>query len=195
MNTRRVWISSPRRTASRTLERTFVGDTKLVDRLVEQVVTSVTSPNKHYNVIVGPDGVGKSHLLAVVCNRVQKQHQADDFVLAWLPDDVDGLGSLLLLFESILRCIGVDSEPGPRFRELDRDAETTAARQHLVEALGGRTLLLCVEDLDQVLTMLGAPGQRGLRAFLQEERCCTVLATTPDLTRDFTDQSRPFFVQ
>ena len=44
-----------------------------------------------------------------------------------------------------------------------------------------------------VLSSLGETGQRGLRSFQQQERKCTLLATATQLTRDFTDQGRPFF--
>jgi DNA-binding transcriptional ArsR family regulator len=182
-----IWRSSPRRTVARILEKTFVGDGELVERLVDQVVQSAETPNKHYNVIVGGAGIGKSHTLAMVVGRVRKLNA--DLAIAWLPDDPSGLASELHLFEAILAALGRPALE--RDRAADRDAAD--ARRRVVEALAGRALLLCVERLDQVLAALGAGGQRGLRGFLQEERCCAVLGTAEAMTKDFTDQARPFF--
>ena len=189
-----IWQSSPRRTAPEILVKTFVGDVTLVDRLVDQIVQSVQTPNKHYNVIAGGSGIGKSHTLAMVVGRVRKAVADTDLAVAWLPDDPSGLGSELHLFEAILDALGDGERVSPGgAREGDREVAATAARSRVLEVLGGRTLLLCVEELDQVLEAFGEAGQRGLRAFLQEERCCAVLGTVAELTPDFTDQSRPFF--
>ena len=78
MSPRQLWISSPRRTPPELLERTSVFDEDLVGRLLDRVAESAATANKHYTVLVGAAGVGKSHLLALLCHRVaQADHEND----------------------------------------------------------------------------------------------------------------------
>ena len=65
--------------------------------------------------------------------------------------------------------------------------------RYLLEKLGGRTLLVVVENLDDVMRGLKDEGQKRWRAFLQENPVAATLATAQQLTEDVSDRDRPFF--
>jgi tetratricopeptide (TPR) repeat protein len=63
----------------------------------------------------------------------------------------------------------------------------------LIEYLDGRTLLLLVENMDDLFDGLGTEGQQRLRAYLQENPFCTILATSQSLFNGVSLQTSPFY--
>src|SRR5262249_35923714 len=63
----------------------------------------------------------------------------------------------------------------------------------LLKKLNGRTLLVIVENLDDVMRGLKDEGQKRWRAFLQEHPVAATLATSQQLTEGVSDRNRRFF--
>lgn len=187
--TNRPWRRDPRLCTAQMLKSTFVGSDEVVRRLLDQITQSATTPNKHYNLLVGAGGIGKTHTISIVVRRMLRE--VAGMRVAWLPEQPDGFASESLLFRAIAEALGGGVDPA--LVEGDRDAVTNAARQAIRRHLGELPFLLVIENLDEVLGALGEVGQRSLRGFLQEERNCTVLASARRVTADLADQGRPFF--
>lgn len=183
------WRRDPRSCTSEMLESTFIGDEKLVGRLLKQISQSANTPNKHYNLLVGAAGIGKTHTISVVVQRVRRE--VPNLRVVCLPEQPDGFASESLLFRVIAEALG--EEPDPSRLEGDREVVALTAREAIRRHLGGDALLLVIENLEEVLDSLGDVGQRALRGFFQEERNCTVLASARRVTDDLSDQFRPFF--
>ena len=79
-----------------TLEAIFVQREKLAKALVERVRTSVLTPAKHHTLLIGPRGIGKTHLVALVYHRVNALEEVQDRLrIAWLREEEWGITSFM----------------------------------------------------------------------------------------------------
>jgi tetratricopeptide (TPR) repeat protein len=188
------------------LETILVQRQDLAQELLEKIVLSATTPAKHYALLIGMRGMGKTHLVALIYYRLLAEFDRnptlkDKLVIAWLREEEWGVDSWLDLVSRILRALAV-AEPQSKslLEELRRisiedsiERAAANATRLLKEAIGNRTLLLIVENLDDLFKGLGEAGQQQFRSFLQAEQCCTILATTPALFTAVQSRSKPFF--
>jgi tetratricopeptide (TPR) repeat protein len=181
-----------------TLEKIFVQREDIAQDLVDRIILSATTPAKHHSLLIGARGMGKTHLVSLVYYRLE-QHQelADKLIVAWMREDEWGIDSWLDLVVRIFRALGEakinTKELLAQLQQVSiADAETLAT-QLLTELIGDKTLLLIVENLDDLFAGLGEKGQQKFRSFLQERQCCTILATTPALFAGVQDPDQPFF--
>ncbi len=188
------------------LETIFVKRQALAQEIFEKIILSATTEAKHYALLVGMRGMGKTHLVALIYYRLlaefkQTPELKEKLVIAWLREEEWGVDSWLDFVSRILRAMAIEEvQARELLAELKRIsieesiAEAAAhAKYILKEAIGGRTLLLIVENLDDLFKGLGVPGQQQLRSFLQQDCCCTILATTPALFDGVQSREKPFF--
>lgn len=188
------------------LETILVQRQDLAQELFEKILLSATTPAKHYALLIGMRGMGKTHLVALIYYRLLAEFDRnptlkDKLVIAWLREEEWGVDSWLDLVSRILRALAVE-EPQSKslLEELRRisiedsiDRAAANATRLLKEAIGNRTLLLMMENLDDLFKGLGEAGQQQFRSFLQAEQCCTILATTPALFTAVQSRAKPFF--
>jgi tetratricopeptide (TPR) repeat protein len=188
------------------LETILVQRQDLAQELFEKILLSATTPAKHYALLIGMRGMGKTHLVALIYYRLLAELMKtptlkDKLVIAWLREEEWGVDSWLDLVSRILRALAVE-EPQSKLllEELRRisiedsiDQAAANATRLLKEAIGDRTLLLIMENLDDLFKGLGEAGQQQFRSFLQAEQCCTILATTPALFTAVQSRTKPFF--
>jgi len=173
------------------LESTFVQREHVARRLTDLFRESALGESKHHVLLVGPRGVGKSHLVSIVYNRLKQFDELKDrLVIAFLREDEWGITSFLDLLVRILRAIGTDSA-GISSLPVERAEEE--AWKILRDRMNGKTLLVIVENLETVFRALAEEGQRKWRALIQTHCCWAVLATTPALSADISSQSAPFY--
>ncbi|MCY7337948.1 MAG: tetratricopeptide repeat protein [Chamaesiphon sp.] len=188
------------------LETILVQRQDLAQELFEKIVLSATTPAKHYALLIGMRGMGKTHLVALIYYRLLAEFEKtptlkDKLVIAWLREEEWGVDSWLDLVSRILRALAVEEpQSKSRLEELRQisiedsiDRAAANATRLLKEAIGNRTLLLIMENLDDLFKGLGEAGQQQFRSFLQEEQCCTILATTPALFTAVQSRTKPFF--
>jgi tetratricopeptide (TPR) repeat protein len=181
-----------------TLERIFVQREDIAQDLVDRIILSATTPAKHHSLLIGARGMGKTHLVSLVYYRLQQHRElADKLMVAWMREDEWGIDSWLDLVVRIFRALGETKiNTKGLLAQLQQvsiaDAETLAT-QLLTELIGDKTLLLIVENLDDLFAGLEAKGQQKFRSFLEAQKCCTILATTPALFTGVQDSSEPFF--
>jgi len=184
-----------------TLEALFVAREGVARSIVDAIRDSATTGNKHQRLLLGPRGIGKTHLVALIHHRVRADRAlAARLRIAWLPEDsyVAGYGTLLALIVRQLRRDEVDLEWLDERLDavLDQD---DAARQEamlerlLLEVLDTRTLLLIIENLDDLLLALREEGQRKLRAFVQNHGRVTILATSTSLIEALIEREKTFY--
>jgi tetratricopeptide (TPR) repeat protein len=190
--------------APQVLEDILVQRHELVDDLVDRITISITTENKHFPLLIGARGMGKTHLVSIVYNRIQQREDLQDLVIiGWLREEEWGISSWLDLVVRIFRSIGeeypdteVSSIAINNITTLQSHSPTEAevlAESLLADLVGKKTLFLIIENLDDVFDGLGANGQQRLRSFLQEHPCCTILATTPVLFNGITKRDQAFY--
>jgi Flp pilus assembly protein TadD/DNA-binding transcriptional ArsR family regulator len=182
------------------LEGIFVQRQKLAVRLVDLIRESTLTAAKHYNLLIGPRGIGKTHLVSLVYHRLKKQEDLQDRLrIAWLSEEEYGVGTLLDLFLRILKVLikeyydaNLEASLEQLYALSQEEAEVQAGRL-LKQWIAGKTLLLIVENLDDLFSGLKEIGQKQLRSYLQENPFCTILATSPTIFNGISLQTSPFY--
>ncbi|MDZ7621521.1 MAG: tetratricopeptide repeat protein [Candidatus Competibacteraceae bacterium] len=184
-----------------TLEALFVAREGLARSIVDAIRDSATTGNKHQRLLLGPRGIGKTHLVALIHHRVRADRTLAALLrIAWLPEDpyIAGYGTLLTQILRQLRQdeVGLEWLAERLDTVLDQD---DAARQEamlerlLLDILDDRTLLLIIENLDDLLLALREEGQRKLRAFVQNHGRVAILATSTSLIEALTEREKTFY--
>ena len=186
------------------LEALFVGRHDVMTDVLSRVTASIQSPQKHYILLVGPRGSGKTHLLVLAYHRLMAAFDANDgadrVAIALLKEEEWGVASYLDLVVRILKAL---AEQVPqlnakidaicdRFSKDPDDAETSAVRL-LRQYSEGKTLLLLCENLMDLFHGLGDEGQKRWRAAIQEDGNWAIVATTPQLFAALGLQDNPFY--
>ncbi|MBV9385700.1 MAG: tetratricopeptide repeat protein [Chroococcidiopsidaceae cyanobacterium CP_BM_ER_R8_30] len=196
---------TPSLTKPEDLERIFVQRQELAQHIVELIRNSVLTSSKHHTLLIGPRGIGKTHLVSLIYYRIREMDDLRDRLkVAWLREEEWGVTSFLDFLLRIFRAL--TEEPNDkitlqhalteRVESLYQLPPATAERVGaalLKEFIGDSTLLLLMENLDELFAGLGEEGQKRLRAFLQETACCTILATSPSLFNGINRQTSPFY--
>src|SRR6185437_1821735 len=69
-------------------EEIFVQRHELLADIVERVRESATTGNKHHVLLIGPRGIGKTHLIALLHHRIVQDPSLSEKVrIAWLLED------------------------------------------------------------------------------------------------------------
>ena len=195
---------SPGNMDRESLEALFVGRREVMDDVLSRVTKSIRSPEKHYVLLVGPRGSGKTHFLALAYHRLMDRFDTsnvrDRVAVALLNEEEWGVASFLDFVVRILRALA-DRAPDldadiagiyDRFSKDPAEAEALAVarlRQHT----RGKTLLLLCENLVDLFDGLGEEGQKRWRATVQEDGNWIIVASTPSLFAAVTLQDNPFY--
>ena len=195
---------SPGNMSRESLEALFVGRHDVMEDVLSRVTRSIRSPEKHYILLVGPRGSGKTHLLALAHHRLMDRVDApgarDSVAVALLNEEEWGVASFLDFVVRILRALAdkapdLDAEIAAiydRFSKDPTDAESFAVAR-LREHTRGKTLLLLCENLVDLFHGLGEEGQKRWRAVIQEDGNWAIVASTPSLFAAVTLQDNPFY--
>ncbi|MEJ1128126.1 hypothetical protein V9L20_11115 [Variovorax sp. CCNWLW225] len=183
-----------------TLQQMLVQRQPLIDACYDDIVHSVKTSAKHHYLFVGPRGIGKTHLISLLHHRLSlsKDIRAHGLI-AWMREEEWGVTSF---FELVLRILRTLDQKNP---ELDIAAQTTPLYELtlkqaeaqgtslLLEILGNKTLVVLLENLDDLFDQLGDAGQRQFRAFIQNHPQVVLITTTPALFAGVSLQKSPFY--
>jgi len=183
-----------------TLETIFVQRQRQVDRLVELHNLSSPVASKHHTLLVGPRGIGKTHLVSLVYHRLKKLPDLESRqLIAWLREEEWGVSSYLDFLLRILRALSEEHKDDSLIEEMQNLAELSqkhaeqAAEALVAEKCNGKSLLLLVENLDEIFKGLEKQGQEKLRAFIQNNTYIAILAASQGLFNGVSLRSSPFY--
>jgi tetratricopeptide (TPR) repeat protein len=162
------------------LEGIFVQREKLLQDILERLQASVLGAEKKNTLLVGPRGIGKTHLVSLVYHRLRSMKAIEDRVLiAWMREEEWGIANFRDLLLRILRALVAEDETrlAPIYALPPEQAENAAIKM-IGELVAARTLIILVENLDDLVRKLGGPGEMKFYNFLKQGRCCMV-ATSP----------------
>ncbi len=186
-----------------TLEALFVKRQPILDRLVEHSKASIDTAAKHFDLLVGPRGIGKTHLIALAYHKIkQASLNTDRYAVVWLREEEWGIASFFDLLLRILKTVereglALDSTTLDKridaLSDLPLTKKESQARALIDQALGAKTLLILAENLDMIFEGLGESGQKKLRAWLQEGQRIGIIASAPTLFAAVQLQRSPFY--
>ena len=195
---------SPGNMNRESLEALFVGRSDVMEDVLSRVITSIQSSEKHFILLIGPRGSGKTHFLALahhrLMDRVDAADACDSVAVALLNEEEWGVASFLDLVVRILRALAdqapaLDAEIAGIYDRFSKDpagAESFAVAR-LRHHTRGKTLLLLCENLVDLFHGLGEEGQKRWRAVIQEDGNWAIVASTPSLFTAVTLQDNPFY--
>lgn len=183
-----------------TLEAVTVGRGKELSRIVELVADSVKTEAKHHVLLVGPRGIGKTHLISLINHQLRKEDELRaKMLVVWLKEEEWGVSSFLDFLIRILHNLAGTRQTTLKPEEVEilfdsepKEAELFAVRL-LKKTAGDKTLVLLVENLKEIFKGLGEGGQQSLRSFIQENPFISIIATTQSLFAEVTSQTEPFY--
>ena len=194
---------SPGNMDRESLEALFVGRHDVMEDVLSRITTSTRSSDKHYILLVGPRGSGKTHFLVLAHHHLMDRFDAangrDSVAVALLNEEEWGVASFLDLVVRILRALAaqapdLDAEIAEIYDNFSKDPTSAEifAVERLREHTRGKTLLLLCENLADLFDGLGEEGQKRWRAAIQEDGNWTIVASTPSLFSAVTLQENPF---
>jgi tetratricopeptide (TPR) repeat protein len=182
------------------LESIFVQRGELARDLVAAVRSAVESRRGEHILLVGPRGVGKTHLISLVFYRLQKCAELQGALsLAWLREEEWGVTSFLDFLVRLLRAIAAQD---PEDQALAKNIESLyklkpelaemGAAGMIRDILRRQAVLVLVENCDELLHQIRSEGRLKLRDFLKANSGVSVLGTAQSGWDGFLAPDAPF---
>lgn len=183
-----------------TLEELLVKRAGLVKRVVKSAVDSVKTGGLHHHLFVGPRGIGKTHLISLLFHHLSNDKTIKSKAkLVWMREEEWGVTSFSELILRILRnmdandpTLGIKAKTDALYELPPKQLEPVVT-QILLDMLQGKTLIILLENLDDLFEQMGDVGQKKWRAFIQNHPQFVMLATTPALFAGVTSQKAAFY--
>ncbi len=193
-----LWYYTPSQNSAEELEAIFVQRESIVKDAVERVKEGALKSTKHHLLFVGPRGCGKTHLVSLIYHRVMAMKKvASKLRVAWLNED-EMSPSFLDLLVRIYRALSgsyseqfTESAMEPVYDLFADDAEVFM-KNLIIDNLDKQSLLVIVENMDELLKGLKTKGQMKWRAFIQDTKKCATLATAQKMTDAVKKRDAPF---
>ena len=182
------------------LDAIFVQRDRLLTDLLENIENSILTEAKHHALLIGPRGIGKTHLISMIYHRVSANETfKDKLKIAWLREEEWGVATFLDLLVRILNSL-IEEYKDPNLEEQVKVLYSVSTEQS--EQLAGhilrqycqdQTLLLLMENLDEIFKGLDESGQQAFRAYLQNYGFITIVATSQSLFKGVQSHNLPFY--
>jgi len=178
------------------LELITVQREPLIEKLVEDALD--LDGGARHRLLIGPRGMGKTHVLSVVASRLRAAEGSPPLVMAWLEEDPWAFGTYEKFLAGIVACVAEersDTELAGRAEELraGRDGGSEEGEQVLRDAVGDARLVLIVENLDEIFRRIGTEGQERFRAFAENWERILIFASAPQLFEGVRLHDLPFY--
>ena len=191
---------TPSMMAPETLEAMLVRREPLLGRSLDHVLESLRTGGLHHTLLVGPRGIGKTHLISLLHHRLTKTVEArDKALIAWMREEEWGITNFFELVMRILRTLhasypqlGIEERASVVYDLSIKEAEKQA-ESILLDILDKKRLVVLLENLDDLFDQLGDHGQKACRAFVQNHGNMILVCTTPSLFAGVSLQKSSFY--
>lgn len=206
-----MYAYNPRKKTPKQLEESLIGDDRwdILNNIIdEMVIKKGESPKQHW-MLIGPRGIGKSHLITLLYYKV-KDH--DKLKKTWIP----------ILFPEELRMAAnltrfLGRVSAEIYKELNQNNDKVAKdlkerlekikacppnekSDHYFSTLAwchektGKRFLILIENLQQLLgKKLNRVEQKKLRSFLQSDDSLLIIGSATTIFDAIHDHSHPFY--
>jgi len=183
-----------------TLESIFVKRQSLLDNIYARHKSSVLEPSKQFSLLIGPRGMGKTHLMSMLYHRFNTDKKIrNKMMIAWLREEEWGIASYLDLLTQIIKTLVNEYELQGMLEKiehllsLDFQSAEYEAERILSEVLQNKVLLLLAENLNLIFDSIEKEGQEKLRALIQNTGQITIIAASQSLFTAVSLRTCPFY--
>lgn len=206
-----MYAYNPRKKSFQQLEKSLVGKDRwdiLNSILKELSLKKGESPKQHW-MVVGPRGIGKSHLLSLLYYKITNDDKLRNLWIPVLfPEELRMAGNLSKFLERAVReiCQDLEKTNDPLASELKskidgiKKVPAEERTEYLFSVLTwlhtatGRFILLITENLQQLLgKRISVIEQKKLRAYLQTEEAVLLIGSATTVFDALHDHSHPFY--
>ncbi|MBF8276567.1 MAG: Helix-turn-helix, type 11 domain protein [Candidatus Brocadiaceae bacterium] len=206
-----MYAYNPRKKSFQQLEKSLVGKDRwdiLNSILKELSLKKGESPKQHW-MVVGPRGIGKSHLLSLLYYKITNDDTLRNLWIPVLfPEEIRMAGDLAKFLERAVREICQDLEKTNDSLVIELQSKidgikkvpSDERREYLFSVLTwihtttGRYILLITENLQQLLgKRISVIEQKKLRAYLQTEEAVLLIGSATTVFDALHDHSHPFY--
>jgi len=181
------------------LEAVFVQREELLQNVLDRVRHASLNSVRQDLLLVGPRGIGKTHFISLLNYRLRAEEDLREKILiAWLREEEWGISCYRDLLVRILRALIAQSEDDTATEKvlasiyrLEPTKAELAITKLLNDSVGSRTLVILMENLDDLLQRLDSVGEMQFHRFLQYSRSC-LIATSPGHIANVLPSSSPF---
>lgn len=169
------------------LEAILVKREPLVAETVELVRGFANGDGPPMRLFVGPRGMGKTHLVAVIANRLTADTSLDGRMqVAWLDEDPYRIRNYTTFLAEIQRSLTGE-------RVAPAGLIEGPLEQWLTQQVADAPVVVVVENLDAVFERIGNDGQHRLRSLIENTRRLGFIATATSRFDDLADAQLPFY--
>ncbi|MBF0609385.1 MAG: tetratricopeptide repeat protein [Magnetococcales bacterium] len=204
-----MYAYNPRKLTHEQLHDYFVGRWGLVNKIKSELnLTPGQSPRQHW-MIVGPRGMGKSHLLTLLYYEVKTDLKLRDLWIPILfPEELMNVYRIADFLERTLKEIAfeleaINTEVAGELRgyvdkikgtKADARADYCFSLLTWVHKKTGRFILLLAENLQQMLgKRFSVIDQKKLRAYLQTSDAALIIGSATTIFKEIRDHALPFY--
>jgi DNA-binding MarR family transcriptional regulator len=187
-------------------EQLTVGrDAILLDTL-DHLRSAADRKSKHHFLFLGPRGIGKSHLLAVIEDRVAADPRlATRLVVARFPEESVRTLSFADLLKQLVSILATNLTEEPLWKELSAKLEKIQDSSEVVDSVvpvlrrtneaKKRTIVVMIENLNELFSKQIRQDQQigAIRKFFMDKNGCSLIATAPMHFDAVTDVAQPFY--
>lgn len=203
MNSTFISHFTPSLMAPEALEAILVQRHQLADDLAAAIRESALTAKKNFHLLLGMRGIGKTHMVALTYHRISKMEDLrDKLLIAWLREEEWGVTTFLDLLLRIFRALQQEypaeyeaklNQQVEALYQLSANEAEPVAAELLREFVGKHTLLLLMENLDDLFDGLGKNGQKQLREYIDNYSFLTILATAQSGFAGISVKNSPFY--
>jgi hypothetical protein len=186
-----VYKYTPGQASPEELEATFVGREALLEQLLTRTQQWCAGAAPEHTLVLGPRGMGKTHLLRLLAHRAARAAGAASLSIAVFPEESYSVGSADELVVELWNRLGM-SESVPQRAAPARAAWVLDRLKGLHKNEGFRFLLL-LDGLDLLLDQLRQSDEGQIHRLLTTESHICLIGSAAQAPAAVTDHDRPLY--
>jgi tetratricopeptide (TPR) repeat protein len=175
-----------------TLEKLFVGREKLLESLLKEIENASRKKTPRFYLIVGPRGIGKSHLLVLLYYEIQNKLSSLLIPIKLAEEEY----SVFRVSDLFLRILEEKSENTSEILSFEQEDEILHAALEKIKQISkaeGKRYAIFIENLHELFRQLDTEELKKLRSIFQKNDFFSILSTAPMIFPGISDHEEPFY--
>jgi len=197
-----VYKFTPALVKPQELKATIVARQPLIDNLIKKIKSSSKSGSFKHHILVGPRGIGKTHILLLIYYAIQEDKYLKKY---WIPvkfsEEEYSINRISDFFLRILEEL-LNEEYSESLDALLKKLKTSSEQEIVDSSIDflmnlkkkKGSILLFIENLNLVFQQIGDEAELGrLREILMKYDFLMIVGTSPTIFKEIIDYKRSFY--